>query len=546
MPAVTQNKITPVLVIATLAIVGYIVYGRATTGTQKPVRAGAPLAAVPSPNGPDGPARTGGLLGLGALSASPPERRADADNPGETLKTLTASNNDLRAQVQKVLDANQDLQRENANLRADQAGVIARTKEQVLTELRAQSAVMPSGTGAIVAASPSAPSSAPQIASRSPTGLGEIVDSATEGAGHLIGGLGAPAAAQPLGSHSDIPSGLGYDSEGTNAQSTVAAKSYVRVLPAGYRESTGAGSQKGLVRPNGTPVVQGSAPSGPEPGAAAVPGNESKGKKSEHTSKPYFTIPENATLTRGTLMTALVGRVPIDGRVQDPMPFKLIVGRENLAANGQYVPDDISGAIVSGIAIGDMALSCSEGLVQSVTFVFDDGTIQTVSLKKNGATGGMGGGTATIGAGSQSTIAQSTKLAWLSDEFGNPCISGKFVTNAPAYLTDVVGLKTLSTAAQASSLTQTTTSASPLGATNSVTGNKGSFVLGQAASAGVDEISSWIMRRLNNSFDAVVTPAGERVVLHVEQDIAIDKSSDARRLDYARAQREPRGGRTLD
>lgn len=30
-----------------------------------------------------------------------------------------------------------------------------------------------------------------------------------------------------------------------------------------------------------------------------------------------------------------------------------------------------------------------------------------------------------------------------------------------------------------------------------------SFVLGQAAAAGVDEVSAWLMRRLNDSFDAV-------------------------------------------
>ena len=43
---------------------------------------------------------------------------------------------------------------------------------------------------------------------------------------------------------------------------------------------------------------------------------------------PYFTLPENATLAGATAMTALIGRVPIDGRVNDPMQFKAVIGRD--------------------------------------------------------------------------------------------------------------------------------------------------------------------------------------------------------------------------
>lgn len=133
-------------------------------------------------------------------------------------------------------------------------------------------------------------------------------------------------------------------------------------------------------------------------------------------------------------------------------------------------------------------------------------------------------------------------MAWLSDERGNPCIPGTFVTNAPAYLTDVVSLKALSIAAQASALSQTTTYDSAFGSSTAVTGNKNSYVLGQAAGAATNEVSSWIMRRLNNSFDAVVTPADTKVVVHIEQEISIDKAPDARKLNYG-AQSSARGVR---
>jgi hypothetical protein len=45
---------------------------------------------------------------------------------------------------------------------------------------------------------------------------------------------------------------------------------------------------------------------------------------------------------------------------------------------------DIAGIVVSGTAIGDMTLNCSEGLIHSLTFVFNDGTIQTVSRRRDG------------------------------------------------------------------------------------------------------------------------------------------------------------------
>src|SRR3546814_14304487 len=68
-------------------------------------------------------------------------------------------------------------------------------------------------------------------------------------------------------------------------------------------------------------------------------------------------------------MTALIGRVPIDGTVNDPYPFKILVGPDNLTANGIDIPD-VAGAVFSGTASGDWTLSCVRGQVRSITFVF--------------------------------------------------------------------------------------------------------------------------------------------------------------------------------
>src|SRR3546814_3715944 len=77
------------------------------------------------------------------------------------------------------------------------------------------------------------------------------------------------------------------------------------------------------------------------------------------SAKPVYTVPTNSTLMGSVAMTALIGRVPIDGTVNDPYPFKILVGPDNLTANGIDIPD-VAGAVFSGTASGDWTLSRSE------------------------------------------------------------------------------------------------------------------------------------------------------------------------------------------
>ncbi len=100
-------------------------------------------------------------------------------------------------------------------------------------------------------------------------------------------------------------------------------------------------------------------------------------KGAEESAEPVYTLPENSTLVGSRAMTALLGRVPINGTVTDPYPFKVLIGKDNLTANGIELPD-VEGAIVSGTASGDWTLSCVRGQVNSITFVFSDGTVRTL------------------------------------------------------------------------------------------------------------------------------------------------------------------------
>src|SRR3546814_13830124 len=95
-----------------------------------------------------------------------------------------------------------------------------------------------------------------------------------------------------------------------------------------------------------------------------------------------------------------------------PYPFKVLIGPDNLTANGIDIPD-VAGAVVSGTASGDWTLSCVRGQIRSVTFVFQDGTIRTVpeDSSKGGSSGGNAGHNgASIQGG----------LGWSSGPYGLP------------------------------------------------------------------------------------------------------------------------------
>ncbi len=237
-----------------------------------------------------------------------------------------------------------------------------------------------------------------------------------------------------------------------------------------------------------------------------------------NSATPVYTIPRNATLIGSIAMTALVGRVPVKGQVLDPMPFKVIAGKDNLAANGLTIPN-VQGMVFSGTAIGDWTLSCVTGQLESVTFVFEDGTIQTVSSDDN-SLGGSGGN-------------RDKPLGWISDARGIPCISGERKTNAPAYLTQRIGAMAIEAAAQAAAQSQTTTVVSDTGtASSTVTGDAGKYILGKTASGGSQEVAQWLRERQAQNFDAVFVPAGIELAIHVDHELPIDFHANGRKLHH--------------
>ena len=246
---------------------------------------------------------------------------------------------------------------------------------------------------------------------------------------------------------------------------------------------------------------------------ATVENSQFNGIDSQSNIEPVITVPINATLIDSTALTALIGRVPSEGRVQDPMPFKVLTGNVNLAANGATI-EGIEGMMWGGWAVGDWTLSCVTGFVDSVTFVFSDGTIHSINSE-------------------QSSGDSSQALGWISDPHGNPCIPGTRKSNAPSYLLQQSLLNTSMAASDTAAALETTQSLSPTGAIQSlITGDASRYVLGKTLSGGLQSTSEWFTRRAQQEFDVVLLPAGHKVAIHVEKELEIDYDGNGRKLNH--------------
>jgi len=241
------------------------------------------------------------------------------------------------------------------------------------------------------------------------------------------------------------------------------------------------------------------------------------------TGKPVYTVPSNSTMMGSIAMTALIGRVPIDGTVNDPYPFKVLIGADNLTANGIDIPD-VAGAVVSGTASGDWTLSCVRGQIRSITFVFHDGTIRTVPQD-----GGNAGASALQGSGNSLTLGG---LGWISDSFGLPCVSGVRRSNAAQYL----GSQALITAAgagAASFIKQDNGTVSYVSNSNGSLGTvgiSGNEAMGRILAGGVEQMSQWVNKLYGQAFAAVYVQPGAKVAVHIERPLNIDYDPKGRKV----------------
>ncbi len=234
--------------------------------------------------------------------------------------------------------------------------------------------------------------------------------------------------------------------------------------------------------------------------------NISSTKTYENTQTiiPKYTIPANSVLG-GVLTTGLLGRIPINGEITEPYRFSMQITDKAFFANYKS-SNDLEGMVLSGTAKGDLLLSCVKAIVDSITFIFYDGTI---SQNKG------------------------VDIAEVIDEFGYPCIKGKLITNAVEYLSIGTTLSGLSSAATAFAQEEQTVSTDSSGnTTRNVTGDATKFAGYNALAGGVSNIQKWLDDRAKSSFDVIFVPSGKKVKLSVLNSIAIDYDINGRKLNH--------------
>lgn len=243
----------------------------------------------------------------------------------------------------------------------------------------------------------------------------------------------------------------------------------------------------------------------------------SNGRSRRDPSVPMFTIPQNATLFSNSSMTALLGIVPVNGQVLDPVRFKIITGPENIATNGLYLPQGIKNIVWSGIALGNREMSCTFGQLNSVTFTFEDGRVTTINSQTDAGQDRLGG----------------RMLGYIATKSGNPCIQGELISNASQYLQDRMWASGFGSAAQAFSDAQQSTTITPDGGViQAFDGDTADFVAGSTLAGSLEELVRYLRDRQAQAIDLVYVPGGQEFVVHVEKEIKIDYDPNGRMIDH--------------
>lgn len=259
-----------------------------------------------------------------------------------------------------------------------------------------------------------------------------------------------------------------------------------------------------------------------------------KDKKKKGVITPHYTIPARSTLMDAAAMTAMIGRVPVGGRVQDPFPVKFILGDDNLATNGLTIPG-LKGIVFEGVATGNWNLSCVSVELTGATFTFHDGRVQHLPNKdKTDAEGKQDGQLETDPMASGGGRGGLNPIGYISDPLGVPCIGGKRITDAPQQLATMGLLGMAKSYFDARAAAETTTSKNIIGGSDSaVTGDQVKFANNATAAGSVQTIMDFQKSRTRDSFDVIFVNPGQDVALHITRDLYVDYNTGSRQLVYS-------------
>lgn len=248
----------------------------------------------------------------------------------------------------------------------------------------------------------------------------------------------------------------------------------------------------------------------------------------EPTTVPVYTLPDLSIGFDSSALTALVGRVYLDeDEITNPYEFKLVLGRDNVAANGQNLPDEIQGMFFEGYAVGDRLLSCVRGTITAASFLFSDGTVVPAYIGEPGSR-------------PENDAYPRNRLGYITDPRGN-CVPGQFVTDAPKWLAAnalLAGAQGYARALREQEIERASVvDGSGVAVIENFTGDAARFAGASALVGGIDVFNDYASERLGEVFEAVYVPPGHPVVVHLQQELRLDRKPDARKITYP-----PHGG----
>jgi integrating conjugative element protein (TIGR03752 family) len=441
------------------------------------------------------PEKRGGAASANAVSQLTPEEMKalgiEGDTPRDTVATLVAQVRQLRNELRTTLSDNKEQKAENERLRAREGSIDTRIRNALEGER-----------------------------SRLQQEYEQVTNERQQAQGLLqeLQGRMDKLSQDGSGRSSDLPVGLGLEEgDGKNLGTGTGTSTSTRWVEP---EDAKPLSRNGV--PGGTPSFPTSFGTAQKSLSNAVDKLSDAGHRVVGASlKPVYTVPANSTLMGSVAMTALIGRVPIDGTVNDPYPFKVLIGPDNLTANGIDIPD-AAGAVVSGTASGDWTLSCVRGQIRSMTFVFKDGTIRTVPDDSGRSQE------------NQCNNRSASGLGWISDPYGIPCVSGEQRSNAQQYL----GSQALVTAVGAGAASLIKSDNGSVAVVSSSDGSLGTVgisgneAMGRILAGGVRDMADWVNKLYGQAFAAIYVPPGTKVAVHLEQAFNIDYDPDGRRVNH--------------
>lgn len=236
----------------------------------------------------------------------------------------------------------------------------------------------------------------------------------------------------------------------------------------------------------------------------------------------FGTIPQEATLIDAVTMTALLGRIPVKGKLTDPFEFKVLVGSTNLATNGIRIPH-LKSMELRGIAKGNYTGQCVEGDIVAGTYTFDDGRIQSFTSESIG----------TDGASDYETSGQvvANRIGWISTNTGIPCLSGEYISDSESFIALQGGLAAISGIASgyAAAAQEVTGSGD---SQNAVVTKPGQFALGTGANKAVESAVGWINDMRSSASAMIYVRPNQKVAINITKAIPIDYHSSARKVSY--------------